>query len=515
MAQVKKRYKRYVDRKGKINDDCERIGVPSTCPDPEGIPNPMYSMVLQMMSNGPEYEFLANRILEIAQDHIDPKGEGPNMFNKVAIFHDPRLEEVFLEYKRLAEQRDAVPADAPVMPKPPLRETLYERVADKQDIIDLGSGGQEILNQHSHLYENLGDVVCVDPVLPESIGEKITTTNRSINEVVMMLDHPVVGFNSLTQLSKDEMDTVFDTDGMFIYPDIEVLEDGGIAVPTIENQDLYVTVAANGKVFTDAKVVLPHYKIKYGYCATNTYKSQKVDIMLNPEPKSTEFQPQPDAVADPIQYYGDDVGYKHDGEFRQLHVRNGVVRMFNRSGTMWTGSCPNRSVSLIIDMEEMTVDEVSVFVCLRVRYYNGLKPFHSGDLLRTAMDKIKIYINGSRVHGPLRYDMGSPCRYDGRVVPVDGIVIRYEQRDYYRKDIWTIDTKNINELQAYFNTQGVNVDVVDEIEHDPNDIVEWTVMRDLDDFSELTFTAVRVRRDKTNWDLPHEAYKKLKRLWGG
>lgn len=317
------------------------------------------------------------------------------------------------------------------MPPPPRSKELYGRVADQQPIVDVGSGNLTRLVADSGRLK----ITAIDPALSDIDVSVVKCHRQAVPEDVQ--DKVVTSFNVLPNLDPAEplRKQIVEEDGLHVIPDHQSLSNRGIG-QWINGR--YVVSAPRQK-FADFPVQGCGVD-KDGYKLVSFIKQRAVSLTVPPLTNSGDYCPKIDgSPGDPAAVNWLDVGWKWDGEPYELEVMPaGHAMLTRRNGDFAEfegGGLPPCSLHL----EKVENKGFTAWVLLRVEFFNGFVPPHSGEFLRYFAQRVNIRINGADVYGPPELDLVEGPRLGGSLFKVDGIISRFEERDRYYKPGWTVD----------------------------------------------------------------------------
>lgn len=326
---------------------------------------------------------------------------------------------------------------------PPPRPTeLYGRFGEGLDLLDIGSGNCGKLTTFTG---SLHITVC-DKELTET-PHVVKRLRGSIEKNLGELSSYsfLTSFMSLIQIDPQVVKEIIQFDGLHMIPDHENLMAAGIAK---RSGDL-IEVRTSKRVYFDNELELPGMSPKVGYKLCPTYLKRSISVLLSVEPGKGEVifvDATPDGIEE-INY--NDVTYKYDGVPYELELHLGQAYLTDRLGTSYLG-VTDFTEHLCVQLEQLT----GCYVLLRVLSFKGFVPPHNGDCLRLFANNVKILIDGLPVLGPEKYD---PRRVP--TLPIDGLISRREERDYYFKPVWTVDIygENIDVYRKGLRKEGYNL----------------------------------------------------------
>lgn len=469
---------------------------------PPGDANPMYDLVLQAIEHQPQMLDMINKVKQVGRAH-QGQGEFQSLWNFEAIHNVLRQDEDFMA--TLRKTFDTITSTPPTpqrQPQKPDRRELYDRIDADIPVTDIGSGSDVTPNLLCRVTD---DVECIDPAYE---GDFACVTKAKVEEVTLPTERVVTSFNSYTMLSEGERAQVEDTDGMHIYPDVDVFLDKGFA-QVEDGKAVFVDKA--GKTWRDNIVPKDgmEQEICQGYLARNTYVPRRVAIELTGEATVTVMK---NTLSAPGLFPSGDIGYKLDGEFHFLEVGDNKATLTRRNGQARTGVTTSDLVATLFVEKVKSKRGRTHYYLLRVPYCEGFVPFHGSNHLKQFCKRIDLTIDGIRLEPPPSYEKDLEFDDRGRAVidigegdqiPVDGIITRGPV-DNYLKRVWTIDIKNVPSFVERFSEKYQVCFTADQL--NDNKLREFAVKWDGEIFY---FSYVRERPDKRKETSTQEATKLL------
>lgn len=446
---------------------------PSTIRADLGRPNPMFDRMLHVVDVREKFRIIANKISQLSNKYRDPSGALVNSVDMALLAHDPEFLALQAEYIKLRKEMDSVPDTQNVLPDPPKREVLYNRIEKGSDVVDIGGGNKEKNSQLQGIKSHL-NVTNIDPEVPQQEPNSPLNTVEN-NETIVINAETTVSFNSFTQLNDKEQEMVLNTDGIHICPDLEELELEGICHPSPTEEYIVHSVTKTGVQYCDrkCKTETGGYKIRQGYKAFNTYRERQIELRYNSEMRKGKcFTPQ--AVAEDLMF-SDDVTFKNDGHAYRIECVGGKTRITGRNGDFYEGSC-QKNIRMILTaemIENPRNPNFNLLILHRVNLFGKFVPFHSGSCLRhfAKRVRIKVFLNGKTyfVEGPQSFRQtekyskkNKPNTYKNPenpeeefVVKTDGIITRSDEKDYYNKSVWTFETDDPDALVEKLEKYGI------------------------------------------------------------
>lgn len=480
----------------------QKTGYVSTDVGTYGLVNPIFPGLESLVERREDFLTLGQQVLESIPRRED--GLYANRYDVksyMAGMHDPTSEagRAFAKFKELMSSFETAETPANEMPPPPHRLALYERIEAGTEILDVGGGdGTTLAKFTEHL-----DVINLDPDdkdNPMTVQEFNDEGRAELLDSIYTHIPVVTTFNSLTQLTNDEVEVLEDMDGIHIFPDYTQLTEIG-AVATEDDK----TFQCHGVEWVDNKIqVEPHLQLDTGYCAYNTF--QKEVITLFPESRITSDNPAPGSATAAGNFVGADFTPKYDGMFHQLRVEDEKFVLVNRRGEGISGRVTTQSsrpIRLVLDCELVQRGRSEAYIALRVRSYRNYVPFHSQLGLKKFVSRVKIKIHSLKREtwyfiAPKVWD-GHPHRYEqngfAMEIPMDGIIVRHREIDYYIKNRWTVDVKDLSSIiNALEEDEAWQVEVIGDPPRNEN-VHEWFV--DVKSEGVCVFTYSQERPDRT------------------
>lgn len=462
----------------------------SSVPMRPGVPNPYYSKVVTLMAMQPEFSSIEEEILAL-------QAQGMTLQEILERLSEDGVEQRFMNLL------DAFIVE-PVLPQslgpPPRPDALYGRLANGTHILDVGSGNCGKLRAHTG---RLKTSVC-EPKPPRTSDgqldpgiEKLVLKSRHWEPFAKTMVSPlqvVTSFNAAVQLPPGMLD---DFDGLHVGPDHDYLLSHAAASVLPDGK---IKVRAGAAVFEDYRNDWMGYKIKPGYKLMARFAARDVFITLDkdldPDLWDTgSYFPKLDAVpAAPGNMNWEDLGYKWDGVPVLVEFREGRVLCTDRAGRSCGGSSTfSGTASIWVEILEAP----RAAVVLRILHYRGFIPPHHGGTLRFFAERVKIVCDGVKFYGPPEYGAECPT-LGGCLRPIDGIISRHEERDFYVKGTWTADLTGecVRKIEARLTEKGFHLDVDNLVD----ELAEYAVKKK---DGTVCFKFVRKRFDKlvpTSWD---------------
>lgn len=391
---------------------------------------------------------MMQEIADIALEHKDPTGVGVSATDMVGLMHDPRIEELYERYDKLMDEYEAIEEAIADVPEPPTQRELYNRASVGTKVVNLGSGSEERIEQLEHNYSHL-DVINVDPLINNVSHDAKQSLDRVEGDDH---DRPILSFNTLTQISEKELETVLDTDGVHIVPDLDEMVSMG-AAEVVENIPGKTHVCRAKKNTWLDRALPKHiegYKIKTGYLGINTYRGRRIRMKMEGDwvPGGKPYVPDGRASTNVPSL---DYTFKNDGICVKVECKGGKTLWTRRDGAIIRGSNDDPELKCVFYAEWCMTKEdegVSVLLPTRVGYWNGLKPFHCGAGLKQFAKRVVFEITtetGETIHWRSIRRMHQSAKNEFKVgeetytIPHDGAIFREKEMDYYIKYIWTID----------------------------------------------------------------------------
>lgn len=456
-----------------------------TLADETGLVNPELDRMTSLIRQREDFRKIADRIKRIGRRC---KGD------IVSMMHDPEMRACYERYFIAVAETEAVPDARSDLPPPPDRAELYQRITNGTKIHDIGSGDSRKIEQKLSPVTAHLDVVYTDPMFnQETAGMALQKESA---------DAVITTFMAATQFTTEEWEKCEEFDGLHIMPDVVQL--AGVGVSRDIGRGLYASEYKD-KVFYDRVIAAKGYPIRFGYKAVNTYRKEDIEIAIVTSCKqSSTHRFDPDATASADLLTGD-FGYKYDGIAKQIQICDGVVRIFDRNGDYLAGNTKWKG-SMVLNVEDVGM----CYILHRVVNYRGYIPFHSGACLRWFPKRKRIKINNKPIIGPYYYHSEAEPYFkdeDGSdmIIPYDGIVYRYRERDFYTKWIWTVDVANMDSLVEYLERHCWHVEI---LKNAPDDGLAEYSMR-VPRPGRVIFEYSKMRDDKDRIDTNAQVLTKL------
>lgn len=404
----------------------------STYPVGRTVVNQSFTYVSTMIEDAAYFRSLAARISAKSIELFGTRRISAEQ-KQVLMTHLKEEQQLFLAKTRAAKTVEPPPL---VAPPPPPRNELYGRIADGMKITDVGSGDDTKLRSHSGRLR----ITCVDPKL-ESSDVTVTRVPRPVE--ACDISGLVTSFNVLPQLDPDSAAAlkIVESDGLHVIPDHDVLLGTGCAKKVNDKVEVLVVKDGSHVTYKDYYINFPGYETNgYKICPFYQKRTLRLPVprppdVIGPSPEGTNYTPKIQAAPAGLENANwADMTWKYDGEAYELESDGDKIYLTARNGELIEVdySC---GVKFCIHMEY--VPECACFVLFRVVMYNGFIPPHSGELLRHFTSKVHIDVGGLPVVAPPR--LGTSPVLNGCLAPVDGVIFREEQMDYYCKKVWTLD----------------------------------------------------------------------------
>lgn len=407
----------------------------STVPMKPGAVNPAYGLVDGLLEQKPEFMLIARKIVALCRARFGKQSLSPS---ETVRFKKMVNEELVAEKKKWMAMVSTV-VDAPpppqTMPSPPPSKEIYGRISDGSEIVDVGSGNCLRLVADSGRLK----ITAIDPILSD-----LHITIKKVNREVAVEDVEgaiVTSHNAVCQLPPSEVrDAVLNADGLHLVPDHDVLISMGCATKIGDR----VAVNAPNQVFLDYEVPGPGFPIIPGYKIMPRYQQRTLRFSASSDIRTWrvgDYRPSIDcSPCGPADMDWSDMGWKWDGvplEFEIMNDGTGVIT--RRDGSFVEAGVTGGVTPMSLHLEWM--ESLGILVLLRVECYRGYVPPHSGDMLRWFCENIKLEWNDAEMHPPPRFDVVAGPVVGGVTAPVDGIITRTRQRDFYVKPYWTLDLR--------------------------------------------------------------------------
>lgn len=407
----------------------------STVPMKPGAVNPAYGLVDGLLDRKSEFNQIARKIVALCRARFGKQSLSPT---EMARFKTVVGEELAAEKAKWMEMVSAVvniPPPPQVMPAPPPSKEIYGRVSDGSEIVDVGSGNCLRLVADSGRLK----ITAVDPDLSD-----LHVTIKKVQRAVTAEDVEgalVTSHNAVCQMPpSDARDAVLNTDGLHLVPDHVSLISMGCATKIGDR----VAVNAPNQVFLDYEVPGPGFPIIPGYKIMPRYQSRELHFSASADIRSWcfgDYRPSIDcSPCGPADVDWNDMGWKWDGvplEFEIMNDGKGVIT--RRDGSFVEAGVTGDIVPMSLHLEWLETQ--GILVLLRVECYRGFVPPHSGDMLRWFCERVRLVWNDAIMLAPPPFDVVKGPVVGGVTAPVDGIITRTRQRDYYVKPYWTLDLR--------------------------------------------------------------------------
>lgn len=407
----------------------------STVPIKPGLVNPSYGVVTDLMRSRDDFKDIAKKIVTLARQRFGKQALSPS---EQAQFKEIVSRELAEEKKRwMSLVSDAVqhpPAPQVAPPPPPARE-LYGRIADGKSIVDVGSGNCfRLIADSGRLH-----ITAIDPQVGD-VKATIKKVQREV-EVADVDGQFVTSHNALCQIPPSDVRTaILEQDGLHLLPDHDQLIDQGSASAIGDR----VAVSTVDKVYLDYRVDGPSYPLSDGYKIMPRYQRRSIHFTASDDVstwRSGDYHPRIDcSPCGPQDIDWTDMGWKWDGVPLEVEIlSNGTAFITRRDGSYVEASAEGDVEQMSLHVEWLK--EQGLMVLLRVECYRGMVPPHTGDLLRWFCDRVSLSWGGAVLVPPPVFDVSLGPLIAGVACPVDGIITRVRQRDFYVKPYWTVDLR--------------------------------------------------------------------------
>lgn len=391
----------------------------SAVPISHGYPNPYYERVVRLLNQQDELKNIVGLVKKIGEKH-----RGPHGYDIAAVMSEFKRQQPSA-VNRLSETYRTMQTGhtLPTMGPPPRPCDLYGRFGAGLEVLDIGSGNCSKLSSFTGV---LKITVCDTEEL--DTPHVVRKLRGGIHENLDILRSETIilsTFMSLTQLPPVSVGLIMECDGLHLIPDHAVLLQSGVA--RMEGDKVLVRTVK--QVFHDNAIQMPGYSPRVGYKLCPTFKTREICVQFAPEISQGEpcqIDATPEGIED-IAY--DDVSYKYDGVPYELEIKSREAYITDRAGLTRVGFA-DFGDHICLHLEQV----VDRYVLIRVLAYRGIIPPHHGDVLRLFATKVKISIDGLPVVGPEKWD---PRKVPA--LPIDGLISRRHERDYYHKTTWTVD----------------------------------------------------------------------------
>lgn len=403
---------------------------PSTTPVAPGGPNPAYPVMLELAQRAPDFRAMAAKIARLAMERYGRTDLTPLERMEFKAVVDAEMVAERRRFEAMIRGAMARESTKQFMPAPPPARDLYGLVADGQEIVDVGSGNCMRLFADSGRLK----ITAVDP----DVGHVHVTVKKKAKEVEIedVCDQVVTSFNALVQIPEGPVKAcILEQDGLHVIPDHQELIEMGCAVRLEDKVHCFTPQV----VYQDYPMEMPGRKLG-GYVLAPTFKPREVvldmpDFVAGPV-MTSEYRPHIDcSPAPPVNMNWDDLGWKWDGVPFEIEVQGGGCTATRRDGSYVEGSVVGSMPDCSLHVEVVR----DVMVLLRIECYRGFVPPHCGDVLRYFCSRVKMKWSGRRLVPPPKLDLAVGPKLEGEPYPVDGIISREDQRDYYVKPAWTLD----------------------------------------------------------------------------
>lgn len=410
----------------------------SSIPVNHGFPNPMFGSMSALISMQPELKSLVALV---------QRNEGETLDSTLQSLADTdferRLKVVFDSIKNQKKSE-------PVIGPPPRPSCLYGRFARGTNIFDVGSGNCSKLVPFSGVLKITANDL--EGVMPK-LGHVVI---KAVGSLEMHLPQPrlfFTGFMSLCTIKPALVDYLNNQDGLFVIPFHDRLIEQGSAFRDGE----IVEVRAPNRIYRDNYIALPGLEIETGYKLVATYSEESFFVDMGSETKKESYVALIDASPSGIDDINlDDVSWKYDGIPYELELKGGVAMVTSRNGHVQLGTT-DFDGHVCLHFEHVLGHG---FVLIRVVCFRGMIPPHCIDSLQLFCQKKKFRLNFAgenfSLTAPERWSPGddAPC-------PVDGLISRVEERDYYFKPGWTVDLypDGVDDAVRKLTSKGYRVEV--------------------------------------------------------
>lgn len=450
----------------------------SVQPTHRTVVNPAINQANALLSLGTDMRSLAQKI----------NAKARSMFGTSVLTPDQRrqlMEELRAEKLQFISAASTVAhhQDAPtqVAPRPPPRRSLYGRIADGEKIVDVGAGDcAKIKDQQGRLR-----ITAIDP----NVANLETGISHAREVEVEDLTQTVVSFNSIVQMPEPVRARMTEVDGLHVYPDHDFLKIYGCAVEQDDGAVAVNVYTHNGPlVYVDSKIDLPSLEVSPGYRLAATFERESYSLPLK-LPKGPKGAYTPKSSCGPgagnvVSW--SQASWKWDGVFYEFEAYDDQAYLTGRDGC--SSSVPFKMKRLCLHLEY--IEKAKCFVLLRIIMYNGFIPPHCLETLNYFVQRVRIILDGKPVLGP--GTLSQPPVLRGALCPVDGIILRENETDYYIKPEWTVDLNpaGVMTIQRRSAEMGFRLLVSGGVQEG---LWEYSVVRAGDD---LTLTPMRPRPDK-------------------
>jgi hypothetical protein len=406
----------------------------STVPVEHGFANPCLSRAAHLIANVSEFREIVALIQREARGR-GAEGIAPLLARCRDNGIRERLFDAFHKYR-------SVPDTPPVLGAPPKVDEIYGRFGKGTEVIDVGSGNCRKLKKFTGVLR----ITAVDPNLTEYKNLVITPNVMPFAEFFRpSLDEPIfTSFMSACQLTPSDQERLWTNDGIHLVPDHDLLVSSQVAVRVA---DKVIVKTPRGEYGDYPLVTAPAgVSLEPGYLAVCSFKRRDISVRLTLS--AVEQSDRASIDASPGCYTDfdlGDVGWKWDGKAWELELHQGAAYLTDRAGMQAVGVTEFQQ-HLCLHLEELN----SCYVLIRIVAFRGYIPHHSGTVLRTFAERVRLKIDGKPVVGPPIWKPGKEPTlewYDGNVMlsacePVDGLISRVNGKDIYSKHQWTIDVRD-------------------------------------------------------------------------
>lgn len=398
----------------------------STQPTHRTVVNPAINQARALINMAPEMRSLALRINQIAREKFGTANLTPLQRAELMQCLQAEREQFIAATEEVALRRD-VPVQ--VAPRPPPRRQLYGRVADGEKIVDIGTGDCAKINDQQGRLR----ITAIDPAvtnLHTGVCYAREVCEEDLTEVVTT-------FNSIVQLPEPMIAAVSEVDGLHVYPDHNFLKIYGSA-KDLEDGSVAVNVLSMGEPLTyiDRPVDLPSLEVSPGYRLAATFEkvTYRVPLSVIMEGKPGAYTPR--SVCGPGSgnlLSWKQASWKWDGTFYEFEAYDDQAYLTGRDGRCNVAKVKMKRMCLHLEYME----KARCFVLLRIVMYNGFIPPHCLETLNYFCTRVHLLLGDFPVLGP--GSLSHPPVLRGELCPVDGIILRENETDYYVKPEWTVD----------------------------------------------------------------------------